>query len=114
MRIEDLEELDIRRYNRDQVAFIPLVQLCRTEPPEGAEDLIADQRQQLERDKVVAGLFPVSEPGPKDGENNDRRKKKRRRRTGGYSQDDHRAENGNHRGAKMPQPSHQDRQRHIT
>ena len=114
MRIEDFEQLDIRRYNRDQVAFIPPVELCRTEPPEGAEDLIADQRQQLERNKVIAGLLPVSESGAEDGENDDRGKKRLRRRAGGYFQDDHRAENGNHRGAKMPQPSHQDRQRHIT
>ena len=62
MRVENLEQLDVRRYDRYEVALVSPLELCRAELSKRTEHLVADKREQLERDEMVAGLLRVPEP----------------------------------------------------
>ena len=67
MGIKHFQKFNVRRQDGNQVSFILPVQLCRTETAEGGKDLMTDQRQQLERDIVVACLFTVVENASENG-----------------------------------------------
>ena len=59
VRVEDLEQLNVRRDDGDEVAAVAPLELRGAETAQCAEDLVADQRKQLEGDEVVAGLLGV-------------------------------------------------------
>ena len=61
MRIEHLEQLDVRRDDRNEIALIAPLKLGRTEPAQRAEHLVANARQELEGDKVIACLLCIAE-----------------------------------------------------
>lgn len=61
VRVEDLEQLNVRRDDGDEVAAVAALELRGAETAQCAEDLVADQRKQLEGDEVVAGLLGVAE-----------------------------------------------------
>ena len=59
--VEDLEQLNVRRDDGDEVTAVAALELRGAETAQCAEDLVADQRKQLEGDEVVAGLLGVAE-----------------------------------------------------
>ena len=61
MGVKDLQQLDVRGDHRDQVAFVPTIQLGGGQAAQRAEYLIPDEGQQLEGNVVVAGLLGVAQ-----------------------------------------------------
>ena len=59
VRVEHLQQLNVRREDRDELALVPPRQPGGGQPPQGGEHLVADKRQKLESDKVVACLFGI-------------------------------------------------------
>ena len=60
MRIEHLEQLDVRRDDGNEIALVASLKLGRTEPTQRAEHLIADAREELEGDEMVARLLRIA------------------------------------------------------
>ena len=59
MRIEHLEQLNVRGNERHQVAFASALELRRGKRAQLAEHAIADKRQDLERQIVIAHLLAI-------------------------------------------------------
>ena len=59
MRVEHLQQLNVRREDGDELALVPPLQPGGGQPPQGGEHLVADKRQKLEGDKVVARLLCI-------------------------------------------------------
>ena len=64
MGIKNLQKFDIRRNDRDQVSLVTPFQFCRTEPPQGRKNFVADHCQQFERNKMIAVLLRIMENAP--------------------------------------------------
>ena len=64
MGIKHFQQFNVGGDHRDQISLIPPFQLRRTELPERCEHLMTDDRQQLERDKMIAVLLPIVEDPP--------------------------------------------------
>ena len=60
MRIENLEQLDVARQQRNQIAFVAALELGRSERTHFAEDLVAHERENPECKIVVAQLLAVA------------------------------------------------------
>ena len=115
VRIEDLQQLDIRSDDRNQVAFVPALQLCGAEFPQCEENLIPDQRKQLKRDKMVAGLLCIAQDRPECGKRQHTDKYGFRLEGHVKTQQDKRrisAQDRDEGRAQMPCQSHKNRQRH--
>lgn len=69
MSIKNFQQLDIACKNGNQVPFFLAIQFCRTKPAQGPEHFITDQRQQLEGNIMIAGLFCVTKYPPQYGKN---------------------------------------------
>ena len=59
MRVEHLKQLDIRSDERHQIALVSSFELRRGKAAKRREHLVANKRQQLEGDVVVADLLAV-------------------------------------------------------
>ena len=59
MRVKYLEQLDIRRDDRDQVALIPALQLCRAQLSKCCKDLVANDRQQFKCNEMISVLLRI-------------------------------------------------------
>ena len=64
MGVEHLQQLNVRGDKGDEVAPVLALQLGGAQPPQGLEDLLPQQRQQLKGDEVVAGLLPIAQEPP--------------------------------------------------
>lgn len=64
MRIEHLQQLDVGGDDADEIALVLALQLGRAELAQSGKDLVPDQCQQLEGDKVVAGLLCITKQAP--------------------------------------------------
>ena len=60
VRVEHLQQLDVRRDDRNEIALIASLKLGRAEPTQRAEHLIADAREELEGDEMVARLLRIA------------------------------------------------------
>ena len=60
MRIENLEQLDVARQQRNQIALVAALELGRSERAHFAEDLVTHERENLECEIVVAQLLAVA------------------------------------------------------
>ncbi len=66
VRVEDFEKLDVRGQDRDEIALVPPVHFRRRKLSQRLKHLVPDQRQQPERDIVVAVLLRVVEKSAED------------------------------------------------
>ena len=83
MRVKDLQQLNVGGQHGDQVALVAAFQLRGGELAQHAKDLVPDERQQLERNKMVAALLRVVEHAAGHGQN-------RQQNTGGFEHNGHR------------------------
>ena len=67
--IEYLKQLNVGGNNRDQVALVLSLQLCRAEPAQSLKDFVPDQGQQFKRDEVIASLLPIAQHRPQQRKN---------------------------------------------
>ena len=68
MRVKDFEQFDVRRYYRNEIAFVSAFELCGAEFAEFCKDAVPDDRKQFECDKVIAVLFRIVEDAAAHGE----------------------------------------------
>lgn len=61
MRVKDLQQLNVGGQYSNQVALVAALQLGGGQTAQHAKDLVPDECQQLEGDKVVAALLRVVE-----------------------------------------------------
>ena len=116
VRIKDFQKLDIGGDDRDQVALVAPFELSGAEAAQRAKDVIANQRQELEGDKVVAGLLRIAEAAAHQREHQHADKDRRERNGSSEPQQvEHSvaAEDRDEARAEMPHQTHQDRQSHI-
>ena len=115
VRVKDLQKLDVRGDDRDQVPLVAPLELCRAEPAQRAEHLVPDQREQLERNEVVARLLRIAQDAAQqrknDGAGEDRRKRQRHFEAQD-SQHGIAAEHRDRRRAQVAGQPHQNREHH--
>ena len=63
MRVKNLQQLNVRSQHGNQVALVAALQLGGGQLAQHAKDLVPDERQQLERNKMVASLLRIAESG---------------------------------------------------
>ena len=83
VRVKNLQQLNVRGQHGDQVALVAALQLGGGQLAQHAKDLVPDERQQLERNKMVAALLCVVEHAAGYGQN-------RQQNTGGFENNGHR------------------------
>ena len=116
MRVKDLQQLDVRGDHGDQVSLVPSLQLGGCEPAQRAEHPVAQNRQQLKGDEVVAGLLPIAQQGPHQREHHHTGKQHIQRNRRALPQNvQHRiaAQNGDERRAQVTGQPHGNGQQHI-
>lgn len=69
MCIKDFEQFNIRCDHRDQISLVFSFQFCRRQFPKRLKYLVTDQCQQFECNKMVTGLFCVSQDSAKNRKN---------------------------------------------
>ena len=69
VRVKNLQQLNVRGQHGDQVALVAALQLGRGQLAQHAKDLVPDERQQLERNKMVAALLRVVQHAAGHGQN---------------------------------------------
>ena len=79
MGIKDFQQLNICCDDGDQVSLISSFQLRRTEGTQSGKHLMADDCQQLKRDKVIAVLFHIMKHTSKNRKDNQKDKDSRKR-----------------------------------
>ena len=73
MRIENFEQLNVRRDHSNQISTITPLKLRRTQPPQCSKNTITNQRQQFEGKKMVAKLLSVTQEPAQDRHHNHER-----------------------------------------
>ena len=68
MRVEHLQQLDIRRQHGDQVAAVAALQLGGGQPAQRTKHFIADECQQFKGNKMVAALLGIVQHAARDGQ----------------------------------------------
>ena len=84
MRVEHLQKLHIGRDERHEIALVAALQLRGRQAPQGREHAVAHERQDAERQVVVAQLLAVAQRAAHDAAN--RQKHGRRARRNGLGQ----------------------------
>ncbi len=97
--VEHLQQLNVRGDDGDQIPLLPPFQLGRGQPPQGAEDLVPQQGQQLEGNEMIAGLLTVAQRRPQYRQ---------------HPQDAVAAQHRQKGGAEVADQPHGDSQRHIS
>ena len=69
MRVKDLQQLNVGGQYSNQVALVAALQLGGGQTAQHAKDLVPDECQQLEGDKVIAALLRVVEHAAGHGQN---------------------------------------------
>ena len=82
VRVKNLQQLNVSGQHGDQVALVAALQLGGGQLAQHAKDLVPDERQQLERNKMVAALLRVVEHAAGHGQN-------RQQNTGGFENNGH-------------------------
>ena len=85
MRIENLEQLDVARQQRNQIALVAALELGRSERTHFAEDLVAHERENLECEIVVAQLLAVAKRTAHHAAHRHRRARRAHRNRGPYA-----------------------------
>ena len=83
VRVKNLQQLNVRGQHGNQVALVAALQLGGGQLAQHAKDLVPDERQQLERNKMVAALLRVVQHAAGHGQN-------RQQNTGGFEHNGHR------------------------
>ena len=83
VRVKNLQQLNVSGQHGDQVALVAALQLGGGQLAQHAKDLVPDERQQLERNKMVAALLRVVQHAAGHGQN-------RQQNTGGFEHNGHR------------------------
>ena len=116
VRIKDFQKLDIGGNDRNQVALVAPFEFGGAEAAQRAKDVIANQCQELEGDKVVAGLLRIAEAAAYQRKHQHADKDRRERKgSSELQQVEHSvaAEDRDEARAEMPHQTHQDRQSHT-
>ena len=116
VRVEDLEQLNVRRDDGDEVAAVAAFELRGAESSQRAEDLVSDQRKQLESDKVVAGLLSVAEDAAherKEPHTDERRLEHDGRCEAEQVKHGKAAEDRDERGTEVADKAHQNGEHHV-
>lgn len=116
VRVEDLEQLNVRRDDGDEVAAVAALELRGAETAQCAEGLVADQRKQLEGDEVVAGLLGVAEDAAHEREEqhtDERRLERDGRCEAEQVKHGKAAEDRDERGAEVADKAHQNGEHHV-
>ena len=117
VRVEHLKQLDVRRDDRNEIALIASLKLGRAEPAQRAEHLIADTREELEGDEMVARLLCVTESTAQHRKYEHARKhslKSHRCRKVQQLQQRITTKDRDQRRAGMPEQPHRDGKEHIS
>ena len=69
MRVKNLQQLNVSGQHGDQVALVAALQLGGGQLAQHAKDLVPDERQQLECNKMVAALLRVVQHAAGHGQN---------------------------------------------
>ena len=59
MCVKNLQKLDIRSDNGDQITLVTAFQLCRTELSQSGKYFMANDRQKLKGNKMITILFHI-------------------------------------------------------
>ena len=74
VRIKHLQQLDIAGEHADEITFPSSFKLGRTKPAQRRKHMVADERQQLEGDIVVASLLAITQQPAPDAKQRQERK----------------------------------------
>ena len=77
MGVEHLQQFNVRGDDTDEVSFVLALKLGGAQAAQDVKDAIPQQGQQLEGDKVVAGLFPIAQCAPQQGTKADQQEQHR-------------------------------------
>ena len=75
--VEHLQQFNVRGDDTDEVPFVLALKLGGAQAAQDVKDAIPQQGQQLEGDKVVAGLFPIAQCAPQQGTKADQQEQHR-------------------------------------
>ena len=117
VRVEHLKQLDVRRDDRNEIALVASLKLGRTEPAQRAEHLIADAREELEGDEMVARLLRIAKSSAQHRKYEHARKQRpqsQRYRKMQQLQQCITAKDRDQRRAGMPEQAHCDGKEHIS
>ena len=113
VRIEHLQQFNIRGNHRNQVTLVLALQFGRAQPAQRSKHLIPNQCQQLKRNKMVAGLLCIAQTAPHQGKH---RHRPENSRCGSSLENGHNgkaAKHRNKRGAQVSHKPHGDCKNHI-
>ena len=117
VRVEHLKQLDVRRDDRNEIALVASLKLGRTEPAQRAEHLIADAREELEGDEMVARLLRIAKSSAQHRKHKHAREQcpqSQRHRKMQQLQQCITAKDRDQRRAGMPKQAHCDGKEHIS
>ena len=117
VRVEHLKQLDVRRDDGNEIALVASLKLGRTEPAQRAEHLIADAREELECDEMVARLLRIAKSSAQHRKHKHAREhslKSQRCRKVQQLQQRITAKDRDQRRAGMPEQPHRDGKEHIS